>query len=105
MAWDRQIHPLYPRAQGLYERAAVLYEFAAAIFRLPQDRSVFAEALSKQSSARFTLSEGLFNEPPVRCELGEVACEHIFDRISAVEVLGKTHAHRREFVPSHERLS
>jgi hypothetical protein len=95
---DRQIHPLgeraqgpYEPAQGLYERAPVLYESAAAIFRLPQDRSALAKALSK--------------EPPVRKELAGVACEDAFDRISAVEVLSKTRARRRELAPSHEPLS
>jgi hypothetical protein len=82
MACDRQTHPLYERAQGLYERAAVLYEraavlyeSAAAIFRLPYDRSVFAEALSK--------------EPPVRCELAELACEDTVDRSEAIESPGQ----------------
>jgi hypothetical protein len=90
-AWDRQIHPLGERAQGLYERAAVLYGSAAAIFRLPQDRSALAEALSKQ--------------PQVRYERREVTCEDAVDWSEAPEALGKTQARRRELSPSHESLS
>jgi hypothetical protein len=82
---------LYERAQCLYERAQCLYEAAAAVFRLPQDRSAFAEAL--------------FNEPPVRYELADAACENTLVGISAAEVLGATHARRRELAPSDEPLS
>jgi hypothetical protein len=52
---DRQIHALGERAKGFYEGAAGLDELAADIFRLPQDRSAFAEAMSKESQALFTL--------------------------------------------------
>jgi hypothetical protein len=104
-AWDRQVHRLGERAQGRCERAAVLYELAAAIFRLPQVRSAFAEALSKKAASRGVLAEALFNEPPVRCELAEVACEDTPDRGEAVEAAGKTQARQRELVPSDEPLS
>ena len=61
------------------------------LFRLPQDRRAFAEAL--------------FNGAPVRSVLAEPTCEDAHDRSEAVEVLGKTHARRREFAPSLEPLS
>jgi hypothetical protein len=104
-AWTRQVHRLGERAHVLYERAAVLYESAAAIFRLPQGRSAFAEALSKEAASRGALAEALFEEPPVRCELAEVACEDTLEGSEVVEAAGKTQARRRELVPSREPLS